>query len=63
MGCSPNEVVYSFTPNFAIDLASADEVSFPKARLKAANALDFAAINIKFYYNQKHTAMFLTPKD
>ena len=62
-GRSPNEVVYGFTPNFAVDLASAPEISPLEARVEASDALDFAAMNMKFHYDRKHTAMFLALGD
>jgi transposase InsO family protein len=62
-GRSPNDVVYGFTPNFAVDLASAPEISPLEARVEASDALDFAAMNMKFHYDRKHTAMFLASGD
>ena len=60
---SPNKVYYSFTPNFIVDLATIQEVDLPKTCVEALDALDFAAMNIKHYYDCKHTAMFLAVGD
>ena len=38
-------------------------IDFPLAWVDAANALDFATMNMKFYYNHCHIPMFLTPRD
>ena len=61
-GKSPNEVCYGFTPNFTADYPTKIP-NLPAARIKVANALDFAAINMKHYYDQKHTAMFFAVGD
>jgi hypothetical protein len=62
-GQTPNEIVYGFTPNFAIDYTTDPEIDFPAARVDAADALDFAVMNMKFHYDRRHTAMFLAPGD
>jgi hypothetical protein len=60
IGLAPNEVYYSFTPNFAIDLNNtALEIDQPKARIQATNTIDYTNISMKHYYNRKHTPMFL----
>jgi hypothetical protein len=38
-------------------------IDFLAARVNTANALDFVAINMKFYYNCCYTLMFLAPSD
>ena len=60
---SPNEICYGFTLNFTIDYASSLDIDLPKSRIEAAEALDFAAITIKYHYDRKHTAMFLAVGD
>src|SRR5947209_2435488 len=62
-GKTPNEVVYGFTPNFAINYTTNPDIDFPTARIDAADALDLAAINMKYYYDRRHTAMFLAPSN
>jgi len=62
-GSTPNEVVYGFTPNFIIDYTADPDIDLPAARVDAADALDFAAMNMKYYYDRRHTAMFLAPGD
>ena len=62
-GKSLNEVCYGFTPNFTVDLVTAQEVDFPKTRVEALDALDFAAMNMKHHYDRKHTAMLLAVGD
>ena len=59
IGKTPNKVVYGFTPNFVIDYTTDLVIDFPTARIDAANALDLAAMNMKYYYDRRHTAMFL----
>jgi hypothetical protein len=39
------------------------DINFLVAKVDAANALDFAAINMKFYYNCCYTLMFFAPSD
>ena len=38
-------------------------IDFLAARVDVTNALDYAAMNMKFYYNHRHIAMFFTPSD
>ena len=56
---TPNEVVYGFTPNFAIDPTDEFHHPFPAARSEVIDALDLAAMSDKLHYDQRHTAMFL----
>ena len=58
-GRSANEICYSFMPNFMIDYATTQDINSLKAWIKASNALDYVAMNIKHHYDCKHTAMFL----
>ena len=60
---TPNEIVYGFTPNFIFDYVADPSIDFPTSRIDAADALDFAAMNMKYYYDRRHTAMFLAPGD
>jgi hypothetical protein len=60
---TPNEIAYGFTPNFALDYTMDPDIDFPAARVDAADALDYAAMNMKFHYDRRHTAMFLAPGD
>ena len=60
---TPNEIAYGFTLNFTVDYTMDPNIDFLAARVDAANALDFAAINIKFYYDCCYTAMFLATSD
>jgi hypothetical protein len=61
--CTPNEIAYGFTPNFAVDYTTDPNIDFPLAKVNATDALDFAAMNMKFYYDRRHTPMFLTPSN
>ena len=60
---TPNEIAYGFTPNFAVDYTIDPNIDFPLAQVDATNALDFATMNMKFYYNHRHTPMFLALGD
>jgi hypothetical protein len=60
---TPNEIAYGFTPNFTIDYTMDPDIDLPAARVDAADALDYAAMNMKFHYDRRHTAMFLAPSD
>ena len=60
---TPNKIAYGFTPNFAVDYTTDSDIDFPLARIDAANALDFAAMNMKFHYDRRYTPMFLAPSD
>jgi hypothetical protein len=60
---TPNEIVYGFTPNLVIDYTADPDIDFPAARIDAADALDFAVMNMKFHYDRRHTTMFLAPGD
>jgi len=61
--CTPNKIAYGFTPNFAVDYTTDPDIDFPLARIDAANALNFAAMNMKFYYDRRYTPMFLAPSN
>ena len=58
---TPNEIAYGFTPNFAVDYIVDPDIDILVARVDAADALDFAVMNMKFYYNRCYTPMFLAP--
>src|SRR5438045_589338 len=62
-GRSANEICYSFMPNFTMDYEATREIDYPKARIEASDALDFAAMNVKHHYDRKHTAMFFAVGD
>src|SRR5438045_8428519 len=62
-GSTPYAVIYGFTPDFIIDYTADPDIDLPAARVDAADALDFAAMNMKYYYDRHHTAMFLAPGD
>src|SRR5204863_1977090 len=53
-GRTPNEVVYGFTPNFMIDYTTDPDIDLPAARIDAADALDLAAMNMKYHYDRRH---------
>ena len=56
-GCTPNEVVYSFTPNTALDLTRYEKDSLPSAaaaRLEASDAIAFAQMSAKFHYDRRY---------
>lgn len=61
--CTPNKIAYGFTSNFAVNYTADPNIDFPSARIKAANASDYAAMNMKFHYDRRHTAMFLALGD
>jgi hypothetical protein len=46
-----------------VDYTIDPDIDFPLARVDAADALDFATMNMKFYYDRRHTPMFLAPGD
>ena len=59
------EVMYGFKPNQPLDLTA---VAVPElkpftARIKAADALAFASMNAKYYYDKHHTPMFFKEGD
>jgi hypothetical protein len=54
-----NEIAYRFTLNFTINYIADPNINFLAAQVNTANALDFATINMKFYYNCCYTPMFL----
>ena len=61
-GQTPNEVIYGFKPNQPLDLVAASsmpELKPPTARISAADALAFANMNAKHYYDKYHKPMFL----
>ena len=60
---TPNEIAYKFTSNFTVDYTIDLDIDFLAAWVDAANALDFAAMNMKFHYDRRYTAMFLATSD
>ena len=60
---TPNEIAYGFTPNFALDYTMDPNIDFLAARVDATDTLNYAAMNMKFYYDHRHTAMFFAPSD
>ena len=61
-GKIPNEIIYGFKPNQPLDLVAASsmpELKPPIARISAADALAFASINAKHYYDKHHQPLFL----
>ena len=59
----PNEIAYGFTPNFILNYIMDPNINFLAVRVDATNALDYAAMNMKFYYDHHHIAMFFTPSN
>ena len=59
---TPNEAVYGFTPMDVTKLLSGTAVkqalSLPIARIELSDAIDLAAMTSKFYYDNKHKAVF-----
>ena len=56
-GRAPNEVIYGFKPNQPLDLVAASsmpELKPSTARISAADALVFANMNAKHYYDKYH---------
>ena len=43
--------MYSFTFNFVVDYTTNLDIDFPVVQIDAANALDLATINMKYYYD------------
>jgi hypothetical protein len=39
------------------------EVAFLAARAEVRDAINFSNMSIKMYYDQKHTAMFIKPRE
>ena len=65
-GCTPNEVVYGFTPNAALDLTKYEKDSLPSAaaaRLEASDAIAFAQMSAKFHYDRRHQPQFFREGD
>ena len=65
-GCTPNEVVYGFTPNAALDLTKYEKDSMPSAaaaRLEASDAIAFAQMSAKFHYDRRHQPQFFRQGD
>lgn len=63
---SANEINYSFKPNQPLDLAAASAIPELKpttARISAANALAFANITAKHYYDKHHKSIFFKEGD
>ena len=59
----PNEIAYRFTPNFILDYIMDPNIDFLAVRVDAIDALNYAAMNMKFYYNHRHIAMFFALGD
>jgi hypothetical protein len=58
-GKIPNEIVYSFTLNFASRLATdTQEINIPFARIKVTNVLDLIIFKDKAYYDRRYTPIF-----
>ena len=56
-GYTPNEAVYGFTPNAALDLTKYKKDSLPSAaaaRLEVSDAIAFTQMSAKFHYDRRH---------
>ena len=67
-GRTPYDIAYGFEPNQALDLVkvthkSADFDLKVVARKEASDAISFATMTQKFYYDRKHQPMFFKPGD
>src|SRR5204862_7141015 len=62
-GSTANDVACGFTPNSIIDYTADPDIDLPAAQVDAADALGFASMNMKYYYDRCHTATFLAPGD
>ena len=62
-GKSPNDVIYGFSLNKALDLAVLPKQlpQHDEARINAADAISYAQMSQKFHYDRKHQPMFLRP--
>ena len=60
---APNEVLYGFLPNQALDLLSTATAKIATARITASNAIAFAQIAAKFHYDRHHQPIFLQVGD
>ena len=63
--CSPNQVVYGFTLNQALDLGGYEKDTLPKevARLEASDAIAFAQTASKFHYDRRHQPQYFRKGD
>ena len=66
-GKTPYDIAYGFEPNQALDLSSTDKlIDFDTkiiARKEASDAIAFASMTQKFYYDRKHQLMFFRKGD
>lgn len=60
LGRPPNEVAYGFSLNQPLDIGAYERQLLPKgvARLEASDAIAFAQMNSKFYYDRRHQPQF-----
>ncbi len=65
LGRSPNEVASGFSLNQPLDLGAYERELLPKdvARLEASDAMAFAQMNSKYYYDRKHHPQFFRRGD
>ena len=64
IGKTPNEVVYEFTPNTALDLLNTvNSPEFLSTRTAAKDVIAFANINTKYHYNRHYQSIFLKIED
>ena len=65
IGKTPNEVAVGMPLNQPLDIAAYDRQIIPDgiARIEAADAIAFAEINSKAYYNRRHQPQFLRVGD
>jgi hypothetical protein len=60
----PNEIIYSFTPNFVPRLVTnTQEIDILLARIKVTNILDLIAFRDKVYYDRKYILIFLKVRE
>ena len=65
-GKSPNELSYGFQPSRVLDLTVLSTLlqqAYTIVRIEVANAISFAQISQKFYYNRKHQPMYFKKGD
>ena len=62
---SPNQVVYGFTLNQALDLGGYEKEALPKevARVEASDAIAFAQTTSKFHYDRRHQPQYFRKGD
>lgn len=62
---SPNEVVYGFTPTQSTDLTTTQSQPLPPefVRMEVADAIAFAQMSFKIYYDKKHKTIDLKEGD